>query len=251
MRRHMHGIAVARHQRHAVLALRHQHRLAVGEDHGVARGLGDIGVAVGAAAGRLGKFLAVGREQRGAAIDREIRALGIDDDALAGLARSIDHVADDARSQHALGIVGEQHDIGARELRQDGVDQLLLDLARRRRSQLPIGAQHVSGEMLGDEAHLARGRPRRIVDQQALDPGLLRQRNRELHTHFVLADQADEDAARAKRSDIARHIAGAADIGLAAPGRDNRRRRFRRNPRHLAIDELVQHEIADAEHGLA
>ena len=31
----------------------------------------------------------------------------------------------------------------------------------------------------------------------------------------------------------------------------HRRRRFRRNARHLAIDEFVEHEVADAEHGLA
>ena len=68
---------------------------------------------------------------------------------------------------------------------------------------------------------------------------------------LVLADQADEDAARAERGDVARDVAGAADIGLAALHRDHRRRRFRRNPRHLAIDEFVEHEVADAEHGLA
>ena len=68
---------------------------------------------------------------------------------------------------------------------------------------------------------------------------------------IVVADQADKDAARAERSDVARDIAGAADIGLAALDGDHRRGRFRRNPRHLAIDEFVEHEVADAEHGLA
>ena len=42
-----------------------------------------------------------------------------------------------------------------------------------------------------------------------------------------------------------------ADIGLAALHGDHRGRRFRRNPRHLAIDEFVEHEVADAQHGLA
>ncbi len=73
----------------------------------------------------------------------------------------------------------------------------------------------------------------------------------ELRCRVVLADQAYEDTARAERGDVARHIAGAADIGLAALHGNDRRRRFRRNPRHLAIDEFVEHEIADAEHGLA
>ena len=37
-----------------------------------------------------------------------------------------------------------------------------------------------------------------------------------LHADLVLADQAGEDALPAERSDVARDIAGAADIGLAA-----------------------------------
>ena len=66
----------------------------------------------------------------------------------------------------------------------------------------------------------------------------------------ILADQADKDAVRAKRTDIAGNIAGAADLDLAARNRQHRRRRLRRNAAHLAIDEIVEHEIADAEHGL-
>ena len=249
-RRHVDGLARARHQRHAVLALRHQHGLAIGENHRIARGLRDARIAVGAAAGRLGKFLAIWRQQGRAAIDREIGALGIDDHALAEFLRGIDHVADHPRRQDALGVIRQQHDVGARDVRQHRVDQLLLDLAGSRLRQLPVGAQHVGGKMLGDEAHLARGRPRRVVHQHAFNARLLLQRHREPDADLVLADQAGEDAASAERSDVARDIAGAADIGLAALRRDDRRRRLRRNPRHLAIDELVEHEVADAEHRL-
>ncbi len=66
----------------------------------------------------------------------------------------------------------------------------------------------------------------------------------------VVADHADEDAAGAERDQVARHIAGAADHQFAALDRDHRRRRLRRDARDLAIDELVQHQVADAEHGL-
>ena len=67
---------------------------------------------------------------------------------------------------------------------------------------------------------------------------------------IVVADHADEDAARAERDQVARHIAGAADHHFAALDRDHRRRRLRRNARHLAVDEFIEHQIADAEHGL-
>ena len=66
----------------------------------------------------------------------------------------------------------------------------------------------------------------------------------------VVADEADENAARAERGDIARDVAGAADLTFAVPDREHRRRRLGRNARDLAVDEIVEHEIADAEHGL-
>ena len=90
-----------------------------------------------------------------------------------------------------------------------------------------------------------------VGHQHAFDPAFPRQRGFQRRAGVVLADQPDEDAARAERGDVARDVAGAADIGLAALDRDHRRGRFRRNPRHLAIDEFVEHEIADAEHRLA
>ena len=79
----------------------------------------------------------------------------------------------------------------------------------------------------------------------------LRKLGFQFRARLVLADQSCEDAARAERGDVARDVAGAADIGLAALHGDDRRRRFRRNPGHLAVDEFVEHEIADAEHRLA
>src|SRR6202034_3558544 len=69
-------------------------------------------------------------------------------------------------------------------------------------------------------------------------------------TRLIVADQAYQDAFGAERRDIARHIAGAADLDGAVPDREHRRWRLGRNARDFAIDEIVEHEIADAEHGL-
>ncbi|MGY4429392.1 hypothetical protein ACVWWO_001869 [Bradyrhizobium sp. F1.13.1] len=123
----MNGLVVARHQRHAVLALGDQDRFAIGEPHHVLAGIDDALRGVGAASGRFRKFLAIGREQRRAAIDRPVQAFGIDDHGLAEFSRGVDGVADDAGGQHPLGVVGQQHDVGARDLRQDRLDQLGLD----------------------------------------------------------------------------------------------------------------------------
>src|SRR5438034_9942343 len=105
--------------------------------------------------------------------------------------------------------------------------------------------------MLGDEAHLPRGRPLGITTRPAFDESFLRKRRFQFRARLILADQPDENTARAERGDVARYIAGAADIGLGALDRDDRRGRFRRNPGYLAVDEFVEHEVANAEHRLA
>src|ERR1700681_3813625 len=105
--------------------------------------------------------------------------------------------------------------------------------------------------MLGYEAHLSRRRPRGIAHQHAFDLTFLRKLSSQFRPYLVLTNQPDEDAAGAERGDVAGDIAGAADIGLAALDRNDRRGRFRRNPRYLAVDKFVEHEVSDAQHRLA
>ena len=104
--------------------------------------------------------------------------------------------------------------------------------------------------MLGDEADLARGLALAIDDQMEFDQRMGAQRLGQGAACLIIADRSDKDAARAERHQIARDVARAADHQLRALDRNDRRRRFRRNARHLAIYELIQHQIADAEHRL-
>ena len=105
--------------------------------------------------------------------------------------------------------------------------------------------------MLGDEAHLARGLPR-AVDHEIGDdrPIELGECVGEHEACGVIADKTDKDAARSERGDIARDRAGAADLGDIVPDRENGGRRLGRNARHLAVDEVIEHDVADAEHRL-
>ena len=101
------------------------------------------------------------------------------------------------------------------------------------------------------ESDLAGRTPRLVDDEIRLDQTfVLCEGVGQRESGLVVADEADEDAARAERRDVARHIAGAADLDLAVRDREHRGRRLRRNARDLAIDEVVEHEIADAEDGL-
>ena len=104
--------------------------------------------------------------------------------------------------------------------------------------------------MLGHEPHLAAGRAGRIDHEMRLDrPAEAGDRFCDQFRRFVRPDHADEQAARAEAGEIARDVAGAADHLLLAPHSEDRHRRLRRHPRHLAIDEVVEHEVADAQDG--
>ena len=247
----MDRLAGARQQAHAVLAARQQNRLAVHRSHEFAGCVLEIGFGIGAAAGRLKEFLAVRRQHRRAAIDGKIGAFRIDDDAFAEFLRLIDDIADDARGQRALGIIRQQHDVGVRQRRHGRRDHLLLDRSRDRLGHFPIGTQQMRGEMIRNKAHLSGRRPARIHDQPRIDSRLARKFRLQQFACRIRTDHADENAMRAERSDIAPDIARAADIHLAALNGDHRRGRFRRHALDVAIDELVEHEIADAQHGLA
>src|SRR6185312_16882154 len=63
----------------------------------------------------------------------------------------------------------------------------------------------------------------------------------------IVADDANEQTARAQTGDIARDVAGPADNYVLTGDLDDRRRRLRRNARDVAINEIVEHQIANAE----
>ena len=114
----------------------------------------------------------------------------------------------------------------------------------------PIGAQKMCRMVLGDEADFSGCLPLAVDHQIKFDQWMSAQRLGQGAACLIVADRSDEYAARAKRHEIARDIAGAADHQLGAFYRNHRCRRFRRDARYVAIDEFVQHQVADAENRL-
>ncbi len=152
-------------QRHAFLAAGDQHRFA-GDGLGQLGGrFGDLRFARERAMHGGRQLLGVRRDQRRAAIDAVIVALRIDDDRLAKPPRAVDDRADDARRQHALGVIRQHHRADLRQRRFGVGDQRRFALRADRRRRLPIGSHQMGGVVLGDEAHLARGLPR-LVDHE-------------------------------------------------------------------------------------
>ena len=243
-------LAVRRHERHAGFAARHQHGFAADRAVELGRGRGDVGFARDGMAGHLGKLMPVRSDQGRTLVAGKILAFGIDDHRLAELPGGFDQGPDDARREQALGIIGQHHARRARQRRQRLGEHGLFGLAIDRRRQLPVGAQQMGRMVLGDEADLARGHARAIDDQMGFDQRLGAELRRERAPGIVVAHHADEDAAGAERGNVARHVAGAAHDQLAPGHRQDRCRRFGRDARDLAIDEVVEHQISDAEHGL-
>lgn len=122
--------------------------------------------------------------------------------------------------------------------------------SRRGSGELPIGPEHVSREMLRDVSRLARRRPIRIDDQQLLDLLLSRELCPQDPAGDVLADEADEDALGTERGDVARDVARTADVHLAPPDRKHGCGSLGRHAGHLAIDEFIEHQVANAQDGL-
>ena len=105
--------------------------------------------------------------------------------------------------------------------------------------------------MLRDEAQLAHRRAVRIDDEVRLDQAGMAGKSRAQDLpRLVIADHSEKDAARAETGNVAGDIAGAADKLFLALDREHGHRRFRRDAGDLAIDEVVEHQVADAEHGL-
>ena len=104
--------------------------------------------------------------------------------------------------------------------------------------------------MLGNEANLARGRTRRIDDEMGFDQRLGGKRAHQRTAGVILSDDAEEHAVRPERRDVARHVAGSTDGEIVAGDRENRSRRLGRDARDLAVDEVVEHQISNADDGL-
>src|SRR5262245_43144497 len=100
------------------------------------------------------------------------------------------------------------------------------------------------------KTHLARGLTACIDDEVKLDQWILAERLGQLVARIVVADGTDEYATSAESYQIASDVSGTPDHQFRALDDDDRRRSFRRNPRDVPINKFIQHQIADAEHGL-
>ena len=66
----------------------------------------------------------------------------------------------------------------------------------------------------------------------------------------VVSNDADEQRIRPQTGNVARDIARAAHDDVLVADANDQCRRLRRDARDVAIDERIEHQVADAEHRL-
>ena len=196
------------------------------------------------------QFFAVGSDQRRAAIDAIVVPFRVDDNRLPQLSRLFNDGANNARAEGSLGIVGKNYRAGLGHRGFDARDHRRLAIRTCLRLGFPIGAHQMGRVVFGDETDLARGLPRVIDHEFGDDQSELGERVMQNLAGLVVTDQADENTLCAERCDIAGDVAGAADLDAVVFDLQNRCRRFRRNARNVAINEIVEHDVADTKNGL-
>ena len=152
----------------------------------------------------------------------------------------------ETRGDDAFGVVGNDDGVRARELARAFLEQTRLRVAADGGRRFVIDAKQLL--TLSEDPHLACGLASVADGDQPYPAGLTGLR--ELPSRLVVARDADERRAPAERHDVRRGVGGAARHRPPAAEADNRHGRFGRDPRRVAVEVLVQHEVADDEDGL-
>ena len=125
---------------------------------------------------------------------------------------------------------------------------MLLDLAFDVRIVFIVDARDLL-VAIGDDSDFFHRRTSRIVDQAfRIDAG-----GGELAAQTgggrIGADEADKRDLGAQRSQVVRNVRGAAEADVFGLKLNDGHRRFRRNARHLADDETIEHHVACHQNG--
>ncbi len=242
----MRGGSVDPHDRHSILA--------AGDHEGVANALrenlaspGDhLLVARALVTASVLQLVAIRSQYGRALVLQEGAALGVHQDRLACGARRRDCLADDGIAQHALGVVRQHDDVGLRQScaklrkrgRRDGLRQRCFALNVRPQNLLT----------LADVASLECRGTVPVDDQQSLQRRSFRQPGAQLLAGFVDTHHADQDGVPSKIGDIPRDIGSAAGHIGGVLGSHHGHGRLGRHALHRAVDEAIEHHIAEHQH---
>lgn len=149
----------------------------------------------------------------------------------------------------AFAVIGQQDAAGFPGRMAHGRHQTRLGVLAGRAGILGVDAQQLlSGR---DVAGLHSRRPAALGDQMPFHAGFGADQSERLVGGRVVADHAGQRRQTAEGCNVTRHIAGAAEHGGLAAARQHRHGRLGRGAVDLAIDEAIDHHVADAGHAHA
>ena len=102
--------------------------------------------------------------------------------------------------------------------------------------------------LVRDDAGFDAGMPRGVGEQSAAADVLSAEKFFQMPAVFIMANRAEKFRGHVERGQIARDVGRAAGHEAFALEIHDRHRRFRRNARHAAPDEMVKHHVADDQH---
>jgi hypothetical protein len=206
---------------------------------------GHLGFRAGRQARRARQLAGVGREAVHAPVEAEVVALGVGEDRDARFVGGGDRPGDHGRRQRALGVVRQDDRLAPRHPAPHRPDQRLGFPGVGRPRLLLVQPRHLL--VAGDDAHLAGAAAGGTADRGVLDAGIAREQGAQFGRGVVFPEQRDQHRPPAEGGYVARDVAGAAGHGVAAAQAHDRDRRLRRDPVHVAVQEAVEHGVAEDE----
>ena len=231
---------------HAVFAACHQHGAKAMRVAQRTQGGDDVFFRIHRHAGRFREFHPVRRHQISPSIAAVIAPLGVHHHAPARCPRRLNQPRGCIAHQHTLAVIGQHHHRGgggriAGNPHQP-ISKALLDGCHF----FVIRAQHVLA--IGQKARLRRGGAPGLHQQPGLNSRLPADQPGQVTAGLVIAHHGNKGHRRAKRRQVAHHIARTAWHGDFAFHRQHRHRRFRADALRPAINIAVQHGIAHHQH---
>ena len=203
------------------------------------------GVGRGAQAGSLIEFLEVGLDHGSPGILAVVASLGVDDDRFSGITAGLDDALTASGGQEALCVVGKQNDIGGQYAFVEPGFEDGFRFGHVVETAFVVDAQKVA--VAGDDACLLDGGVAGNLDTERV-PAYGVELAADLSPGAVVADKADEIGLTAQRVQIGHHVACPAEHTFLTAVIEYRDGSFRRNAFDLAVEEMIEHDVAYAEH---
>ena len=190
-------------------------------------------------------LVVVRRDERGRAVRVEVSNLRVNERGHARDFRERQYSVEHARRDRALVVVGDDERVRLAQKFLERGDDALLHGAVNGRAPLAVGAHDQLA--MRDDARLQGSRSAHVNYQTlfGVERACLAQLRAHALARAVATHYADDRGERAERTQVRYDVRRAAQVHRLAPDVHYGDGRFRRDARHVAPHELVEHHVAE------